>query len=462
MSATTYVITAFVVVALAFVSAQEAGLIECLCSTDGIGAQAGELLSSGWSLTICGAALLLEGNSNGIGGRPSPELGERMARRRYQRGALRRESGKWVLRWRDDVLEQGEVKRVERRAIIGTVDQFPTKPLARRAADQMLGHINPVDYRPGRVITVPEFAELYLSDTVPMMKRTSQISVRAIVRRHIVPFFGACRLDEVRGRLPQAFVVALRSKGLKRKTVLNAVSVLSRMLETAAEYGYLCTKLDHGTLNLPPDDLETEARFFTPAEAQMIVDNAEGEWKVCFALMAYLGLRCGEALGLAWEHVDLETGVLRVRQAAVMGAIQTVKSKTSKRDVPLPTHLIGMLRGYRATWQPNDSGLLFISHTGKPYWATNVRLHRFYPLLERLGIPRGGLHAFRHGHATNMFTAGAAAPTVRDTLGHASINTTLRYTHRVTEEQRRAIESVSASMLRHSAANGSRKLLRIK
>jgi integrase len=149
--------------------------------------------------------------------------------------------------------------------------------------------------------------------------------------------------------------------------------------------------------------------------------GADGEWKVCFAVMAYLGLRCGEALGLAWEHIDFEAGVIRVRQAAVMGAIQTVKSKTSKRDVPMPAHLAGMLRAYRDQSEPNDMGLLFVSDRGTPYWGTNVRLYRFYPLLQRLGIKHGGLHAFRHGVATAAFMAGAAAPTVRDTLGHADI-----------------------------------------
>jgi len=396
-----------------------------------------------------------------------------MARRRYQRGALRREGDKWVLRWREDVEVGGEIRRAERRAIIGTVEQYGTKPLARRAADQMLGHINPIDYRPGRAITVPEFAELYLADAVPMMKRTSQISVRAIVRKHIVPFFGSCRVDEVRGRLPQAFVVALRRKGLKRKTVMNTMSVLSRMVEIAIDYGYLAHKIDTSTYQLPPDDVDAEVRCFTPQEAQRIVDAADGEWKVCFALMAYLGLRCGEALGLAWEHIDFDAGVIRVRQAAVMGAIQTVKSKTSKRDVPMPAHLAAMLRAYREQWEPNDLGLLFVSDRGTPYWGTNVRLYRFYPLLQRLGIAHGGLHAFRHGVATTALIAGAAVPTVRDTLGHADIKTTLRYTHRVSEEQRKAVESISAVMLRHSqeehpatlrrtAANERPKLLRIK
>lgn len=62
-----------------------------------------------------------------------------MARKRYQRGALRKEGQKWILRWREDVIDTtGRVVRSERRATVGTLQDLPTKPLARRAADRRL------------------------------------------------------------------------------------------------------------------------------------------------------------------------------------------------------------------------------------------------------------------------------------------------------------------------------------
>src|ERR1035441_10663445 len=72
-----------------------------------------------------------------------PRNGGTLARKRYQRGALRREGSLWILRWREDVLNKvGEVVRVERRARVGATKDLPTKALARRVADRMIEHVN--------------------------------------------------------------------------------------------------------------------------------------------------------------------------------------------------------------------------------------------------------------------------------------------------------------------------------
>jgi hypothetical protein len=84
--------------------------------------------------------------SSGISG-PSLIGGQDLARRRYQRGALRREGRNWILRWREDVLNKvGGVVRVERRARVGATKDLPTKALARRVADQMIEHVNAPNY----------------------------------------------------------------------------------------------------------------------------------------------------------------------------------------------------------------------------------------------------------------------------------------------------------------------------
>jgi hypothetical protein len=66
-----------------------------------------------------------------------------LARKWYQRGALRKEGHLWILRWREDVLnDAGAVVRVERRARVGLTKDLPTKALARRVADRMIAQVN--------------------------------------------------------------------------------------------------------------------------------------------------------------------------------------------------------------------------------------------------------------------------------------------------------------------------------
>jgi integrase len=387
-----------------------------------------------------------------------------LARRRYQRGALRKEGKKWILRWREDFINQNnEVVRRERRELVGTTTDLPTRALARRAADRIIDPVNDPGYRPGHTITVMQFAEIYVRDVAPTFKPSAAKSVRADLRLYIVPIIGQYRLDQVHGRIPQFVVNAMQTKGLARKTIKNAISTLSGLLTAARGWGYHAKKIDWDALYLPVEDVEKEVRCFTPEESQRIIDAAPEPWNLCFSLMAYLGLRTGETLALTWGHVDFDKAVLLVRQSTWYGRILTVKSKMSRRDIPLPEVLVALLAAYRTCWRPNDMGLLFANRKGGPIGAQYVRRKVLHPIREQLGIPRGAFHAFRHGHATAMFSEGDANPkVVMDNMGHSDIKTTMRYTHAVPADRRDAVERATQAFLRHSAANGNGKSLLVQ
>jgi len=222
----------------------------------------------------------------------------------------------WILRWREDVINKaGAVERVERRARVGLTKDLPTKALARRVADRMLQHVNEPNYMPGKVATVREFSEVYRANVCPTFKPSSCESTRSLCRIYIEPVLGTYRLAEVKGEVPQLLVNDLRRRGLSRKTIMNALSALASMLTAARDWNYMAAELDWGKLRLPAEELQRTQRYFTPDESQRIIDASPEPWNVCFSLMAYLGLRTAEAVGVAWEHIDLEAGVLRVCQS---------------------------------------------------------------------------------------------------------------------------------------------------
>jgi hypothetical protein len=264
---------------------------------------------------------------------------------------------------------------------VGSTRDLPTKSLARRVADQIVGHVNQPEYLPGRVATVEDFAAIYEREVmVPTFKPSAAKSARSVARNNIIPTIGKYRLDEITGQVPQLMINAMRQRGNSRKTIRNAIAQLSAMLTAARGWGYIAAKFDWDTLFIPVEDAEKEVRCFTPDESQRIIDNSPEPWGLCFALMAYLGLRSGEALALTWAIVDFENRVLRIRQSTWCGRIQTVKSKTSRRDLPLPEALITMLAAYRGRWRSNDHGLLFTNHWGNPISANYVRRTVFHPI----------------------------------------------------------------------------------
>jgi integrase len=391
-----------------------------------------------------------------------PRIGGDLARKRYQRGALRREGTLWILRWREDVLnEAAAVVRVERRARVGPTKDLPTKALARRVADRMIQHVNEPNYSPGRVSTMQEFSEIYRANVCPTFKPSSCESARSICRIYIEPVLGQYRLDQVKGEVPQLLVNNLRRRGLSRKTILNALSTVASMLSAARDWNYLAPELDWHKLRLPVEELQKPQRFFTPDESQRIIDASPEPWNICFALMAYLGLRTSEAVGVAWENIDLPAGVLRVKQSNWRGKLLTVKSKSSNRDLPLPPVLVDVLEEYRRRWKPNAYGLLFANAKGQPITSCYVRRDIMHPIRERLGIVRGGFHAFRHGLGTALMQAGASARVVQQQLGHSDLRMLARYAHVVPQDQRAAVDRTVDVFLRRSAANSEGKSLRI-
>jgi integrase len=244
-----------------------------------------------------------------------------LARKRYQRGALRLEGKNWILRWREDsVGDDGKVRRPERRATVGTIGEYPTKRLARRAADKIIEPLNAPNYRPGRIATVKEFAGVYTRDGLSKHKPTSSKASRQHLNRYIIPQLGAVRLDEINGPIVQRLVNAGIRNKLSRKTIMNTLGTLRAMLKRARVWQYQVKVFEYGEVCLPPDEVHDMPWSYTPDESLLLIENAPSlKWKTSFALTAVLGLRCGEMLGLAWDAIDMQGCVLQVRQSVVEG-----------------------------------------------------------------------------------------------------------------------------------------------
>lgn len=363
-----------------------------------------------------------------------------MARRRYQRGFVYLNGEMWYGRYRDDVIQSsGETVRVRRNVSLGTKREYPTKRLAERRMEQILGRVNAPEYRPGRVATVGDFAERWKIEIVSQWKPSARKAAESHLRSHIIPFLGKMRMENL-GVENQQMLVTRLSDGHSRKTVQNVMGTLSSMLNAAKDWGYITEGVTFGKLKLPDRGFRKEVRCFTADEAHRIIEAAAEPWKLMFAIAAYTGLRAGEILGLRAEDVDLERKVIHVRQTAWYGRIQTAKTRGSESTVPVPESLCVMLRREL----PCSLGLVFRNRVGRPYTAEKVVQKRLWPILDGLKIPRAGFHAFRHMHATVLLESGVSPQLVQRQMRHASSRTTMEhYAHITGDAQREAVERVS-------------------
>jgi len=370
-----------------------------------------------------------------------------MARKRFQRGYVYLDGDKWKGRYREDVITATGTQRVRREVILGTRSEVSTKRLAERRMEVVLGRINGLDYRPGRVATFGEFLERWKTEILTKQQPSSARAVKSHLRCYIIPQLGRLRLEQFGVENQQAFVSRVFEKGVSRKTVLNVLGTLSSILSTARDWGYNCEQIDVKKLRLPPRSARYEAPYFTVDQLNKILAIAEEPWRTLFCLLTMEGLRAGEVLGLQWADIDLDRQTLQVRRSAWYGKIQTAKSVASETILPIPAPLVAILKQYKAQWVPNPKGFLFVTRNGRPPSSNKVVEYRLWTILDALNIPRCGLHAFRHSHSALLLDSGATPKVVQRQLRHADARTTLQiYGHVVGDAHREAVEKVASSL----------------
>ena len=350
----------------------------------------------------------------------------------------------WVGRWRIDViLPNGAVHRIRVSRAIGTLAELPTKKLALRRLEISLAKINAPGYRPGRVATLLEFTDHWRSEVLIQRKPSTVGAAESHLRTHILPFLGSYRLEDITPELQQSFLAQI-SKKLRRKTARNVMATLSAIVNTAKRWGYVCEGVDFGRLVFPTAGEKQQARFFTAEQVRRIIAAPPEPFATLFALAAMTAMRPGELLGLKREDLDFEQGLIYVRRSAWYSKLQSPKNLGSVRVLPMPKALSKRLTAYLETWQPNPAGLLFATANGTPLCANNIVQRILWPVLDKLGIPRCGLKAFRHTHSTLLVNAGAPMTVAQAQLGHADPRTTLGiYSHVIPGSQRSAIEKIA-------------------
>ena len=179
----------------------------------------------------------------------------------------------------------------------------------------------------------------------------------------------------------------------------------------------------------------------------------------CLHLLAYTGIRRGEALGLRWQDVDLEGAVISIAQTlgrANGGLVfQPPKTNAGRRSIDLDGGTNGILRAHQGqqllhklrlegAYQDND--LVFSDPLGAP--MNPMALTRaFQSLAKRVGITNAKLHDLRHFHASVMLQQNQSPALVSKRLGHASVSTTMDiYSHILPGWQKEAANAFAKAM----------------
>lgn len=374
-----------------------------------------------------------------------------MPRRRFQRGSLVEKSGRWYGVYRKDVLQSdGTFKREQCWQPLGLVGK-QSERAAWKQFQPFLDVVNDAARKlPARSgLTLEGFVREWRVNVAVNLKGSTTRAAESHLRAHIIPKLGSLHLTEITTRNVQGFVAHLASGGRSRKTVENVLLTLSSLLRTARAWGYTCGNFRFADLTLPREGVRKEPRCFTDDEMRRIIAGSPEPLGTIVAVTAVLGLRIGETLALRKSDVDFAKHVIRIRQSvdAATRTVGAVKSNASNADLPMSRELEARLRTHLSR-HGSQSDLLFINQTGRPFSANKLREKQLHPLLDVLGIPRGGFHSIRHGAASSLLADGATPAVVQKQLRHSDPRITLGiYGHVIGDAQRNAVQNRSTKLV---------------
>lgn len=296
----------------------------------------------------------------------------------------------------------------------------------------------------GRHLTVAALAEEWLRHRSGELS-SSTLEVRTwAVRQHLVPAVGARRVRQLSAEDVSLFLQDLALAGYARASLEKVRGGLVQVLRHAERQGLVARNV--AALVPTPAGPRAEGRSLTVEQARTLLEAAHGHpLEAAFVLGLTCGLRPGELLGLTWEDVDLDQGVLRVSRAVsrVGGSVQLGPTKTasSRRQLRLPVGALDALRQHRSRqlarqelmgerWQ--DLGLVFPTSRGTLLDPANLR-RALRTVTEKAGLGRWHPHELRHSAASLLSAAGVPLEEIADVLGHASTRvTSATYRHRTT------------------------------
>ena len=336
-----------------------------------------------------------------------------------------------------------------------------TKAQAQRRLRELLSNIDRgIPPIPDKTL-LRDWLDRWMAEVIaPNRRQGTKERYRDIIDRYINPYIGHIPLANVGPAQIQALETEL-SRRLSPKGVGQAHNVLSGAMKHALRQELV--QRNSVSLVSPPAVRRQEV---PPPDIQAVraaLDLARWEDHDLFPamyLIAYTGLRRGEALGLLWEHVDLDRGFVTVEGSLVRSRergliLEPPKTNAGRRMVDLDSSTVEVLAEHRRA-QAETRAMMreAYDHRGRVFadaiggWVHPQRLYTTVKSYgRRVGHGSMSVRSLRHFHASLMLQNRENIVVVSKRLGHANVSITSDiYAHALPGWQKQAAEAFAKVM----------------
>lgn len=279
--------------------------------------------------------------------------------------------------------------------------------------------------------------------SVQVPKPSTALSYRRIWKLRLSPELGQLGITDLRRRHVEAVLLAMREQKLAPSTCANALVVVRVVVRVALARELIEFDPTDGILSSRKERSPRQA--LGAQEVREHLDALDGWLRVFFEVLAYTGLRVGEALALRWRDIDFDKKELQVARNWDPANLIFVEPKTDAgtRTVPLIPQLISVLAGYKSE-APAD-GLVFPArgNPDRPREYANI-VKRASKCWEKAGLEHMSPHDFRHCFVTELNRASLDPRAAADIAGHSDIAFMMsRYVHSDGRSRAAAMEALA-------------------
>lgn len=288
-------------------------------------------------------------------------------------------------------------------------------------------------------MTVGEWLDIWHKEYLGAVKPHTVAHYGSHIQNHLKPSIGALKLSALQPHTIQNLYNKLQEEGLSPKTIKNLHGVLHKALKQAVMLGYLRSNPSDACV-LPRVE-KKEVSFIEKGKIAELLEAIKGHpYENVYRVDLFTGMRQGEILGLTWDCVDFESGVLTIskqlQKEHVKGGLYrfvSLKNDRVRRIQPAP-FVMDILRQQRqkqlsdrlragGAWE-NHWNLVFTNELGGHLCAVTVYNH-FKRIVKSIGIPDTRFHDMRHTFAMISLQNGDDIKTVQENVGHATAAFTL-------------------------------------
>jgi integrase len=310
-----------------------------------------------------------------------------------------------------------------------------------------------IDPNKGKV-TLDAWAEQWFATTRHLKPKTRE-GYESLLRKHVLPRLGRRPLARIAPIDVRTVISELIDSGLSPSRVRQARHIMGMLFAAAVADRAIASSPVTGVK--VPRERRREMQILTAEQVSMLANAVDDRYRALVYLLAYGGLRWGEAAALRRGKVNLLRARIEVSESVTetgRGGLQYGPTKTHQaRGVALPAFLVELLEDHLDRYVDDGrDALVFTTESGTPLRNNNFRRRVWAPALVELGFPHVRIHDLRHTCATLLIAQGAHAKAIQRHLGHSTIQITFdTYGHLLPDEQDRVAAALDETF---RSANG--------